>query len=130
MRNPNESLLTMSSYIEQVETLLKTQDPVATSPDIQATSFTREQGDVNAGGLRPVPAGDFNVIDPSLANVNGSSAERWAFSGNSPQPPMDTLGFNGDLNMGMGIDDHTFTWEMIGLGLEEPLPLQETIDDL
>lgn len=23
-----------------------------------------------------------------------------------------------------------FSWEMIGLGLEEPLPLQETINDL
>jgi hypothetical protein len=32
--------------------------------------------------------------------------------------------------MGMGIDDSTFTWEMIGLGLEEPLPPQETIDEL
>jgi hypothetical protein len=32
--------------------------------------------------------------------------------------------------MGMGLDDNTFTWEMIGLGLEEPLPPQETIDEL
>lgn len=32
--------------------------------------------------------------------------------------------------MGMGLDDSTFTWEMIGLGLEEPLPPQETIDEL
>ena len=34
------------------------------------------------------------------------------------------------MNMGMGLDDNTFTWEMIGLGLEEPLPPQETIDEL
>jgi len=34
------------------------------------------------------------------------------------------------LNMGMGLDDNTFTWEMIGLGLEEPLPPQDTIDEL
>ena len=26
--------------------------------------------------------------------------------------------------------DENFTWEMIGLGLEEPLPTQEAIDDL
>lgn len=40
------------------------------------------------------------------------------------------MAFSTDLNMGMGIDDNTFTWEMIGLGLEEPLPPQDTIDDL
>lgn len=43
---------------------------------------------------------------------------------------MDNLSFPTDMNMGMGIDDNTFTWEMIGLGLEEPLPPQETIDEL
>ena len=32
-----------------------------------------------------------------------------------------------DINL--GIDD-TMSWEMIGLGLEEPLPMQEAIDDL
>jgi hypothetical protein len=43
---------------------------------------------------------------------------------------MDNLAFTADMNMGMGLDDNTFTWEMIGLGLEEPLPPQETIDEL
>ena len=43
---------------------------------------------------------------------------------------MDELAFPTDINMGMGLDDSTFTWEMIGLGLEEPLPPQETIDEL
>ena len=56
--------------------------------------------------------------------------ERWRFNGESPQPPMDELAFPTDINMGMGLDDSTFTWEMIGLGLEEPLPPQETIDEL
>lgn len=33
--------------------------------------------------------------------------------------------------MGMGgVDSNNFTWEMIGLGLEEPLPTQESIDEL
>ncbi len=40
------------------------------------------------------------------------------------------MAFTADMNMGMGLDDNTFTWEMIGLGLEEPLPPQETIDEL
>ena len=34
-----------------------------------------------------------------------------------------------DPNLGMTMDP-TFTWEMIGLGLDEPLPPQETIDEL
>ena len=31
--------------------------------------------------------------------------------------------------LGLGGDD-PFTWEMIGLGLDEPLPCQEVIDEL
>lgn len=26
--------------------------------------------------------------------------------------------------------EHTFSWEMIGLGLEEPLPTQEAVNEL
>ena len=32
-----------------------------------------------------------------------------------------------DVNLGI---DEPMSWEMIGLGLEEPLPMQEAIDDL
>ena len=32
-------------------------------------------------------------------------------------------------NMGLGMDEN-FSWEMIGLGLEEPMPTQEAIDEL
>ena len=32
-------------------------------------------------------------------------------------------------DIGLGMDDD-FSWEMIGLGLEEPMPMQEAIDDL
>jgi hypothetical protein len=77
-----------------------------------------------------VPAGDFNVSNPSIGIVEGVNADRWGFNGESPQPPLNDLNFTADMNMGMGIDDNTFTWEMIGLGLEEPLPPQETIDEL
>lgn len=40
---------------------------------------------------------------------------------------MEEFNFNSSMQMGM---DNSFTWEMIGLGLEEPLPPQETIDEL
>ena len=32
-------------------------------------------------------------------------------------------------DIALGLDDN-FSWEMIGLGLEEPMPMQEAIDDL
>ena len=43
---------------------------------------------------------------------------------------MEDLNFPANMNLGLGIDDNTFSWEMIGLGLEEPLPAQDTIDEL
>lgn len=75
-------------------------------------------------------SGDFNLPNTpiGLGGVNGSDG--WAFNDNPQQAPMDDLGFNTDMNMGMGLDDNNFTWEMIGLGLEEPLPPQESIDEL
>ena len=32
-------------------------------------------------------------------------------------------------DLGLGLDDG-FSWEMIGLGLEEPMPMQEAIEEL
>lgn len=45
---------------------------------------------------------------------------------------MDDITFSNTMNMGidMNMNDSAFTWEMIGLGLEEPLPPQESIDEL
>jgi hypothetical protein len=117
-------------HIEQVETLLKTQDPAVTTAEVTPTTFTAGQGGVSGINLGSVPAGDFNVSNPSIGMVEGVNADRWGFNGESPQPPLNDLGFGADMNMGMGLDDNTFTWEMIGLGLEEPLPPQETIDEL
>lgn len=38
--------------------------------------------------------------------------------------------FLGHDNEDIGGLDNTFSWEMIGLGLDEPLPTQDVIDDL
>jgi hypothetical protein len=55
--------------------------------------------------------------------------DRWNFNGESPQnAPIDDFNFNS--SMDLNNLDGNFTWEMIGLGLEEPLPPQETIDEL
>lgn len=56
--------------------------------------------------------------------------DRWHFNGESPHGSIDDFNFNSNLNMAMNSVDGNFTWEMIGLGLEEPLPHQETIDEL
>jgi hypothetical protein len=74
---------------------------------------------------------DFNITNPDIAMSGGDIDTRWSgFPADSPQLPMDDSTFNASLNMGMTIDETNFTWEMIGLGLEEPLPPQETIDEL
>lgn len=60
--------------------------------------------------------------------ISLAEPDPWQFTGdNSPQPPQsapDTFDFNA-IPM-----QNNFTWEMIGLGLEEPLPPQESIDEL
>jgi len=61
--------------------------------------------------------------------VDGVNTERWRYNDGS-QAPMEDLNFPANMNLGLGIDDNTFSWEMIGLGLEEPLPAQDTIDEL
>jgi hypothetical protein len=113
--------------IEQVETLLKTQDPNAPAPELPSAAFSSGHS-VSGIGLQSIPAGDFGIQNPTMGIVE--ETERWRYNGESPQAAIDNLGFPSDLNMGMGLDDSTFTWEMIGLGLEEPLPPQETIDEL
>lgn len=114
--------------IEQVETLLKTQDSPVTAPEGVTTNFATTPGTVSGAGLQSIVTSDFQHSTGSV--LNGLHTEAWRFNKDSPQQPMDDLGFTTDMTMGMGLDDSTITWEMIGLGLEEPLPPQDTIDEL
>jgi len=78
---------------------------------------------------RAAATANFNVADPSVGITNGRDMDRWQLNSDSPHaPPLDDFNFNG--SMGINGVDNNFTWEMIGLGLEEPLPHQETIDEL
>lgn len=65
-------------------------------------------------------------------NMGLGGEERWHFNnGESPQQgSMDDFSFNASMGMPVNNMPGNFTWEMIGLGLEEPLPPQETIDEL
>ncbi|PBP26904.1 fungal specific transcription factor domain-containing protein, partial [Diplocarpon rosae] len=115
---------------EQVENLLKTQDTVPAVPEVP-TNFTLGEGAASGIGPGALPAGDFTISNASISIGNGAEAGRWGLNGESPQPVIDNMAFStANLNLSMGLDDNSFTWEMIGLGLEEPLPPQETIDEL
>jgi hypothetical protein len=102
--------------LEQVETMLKTQDPPTKATNISSVSGT---------GIPPVPAPVIDVTSPAV----DVDSNRWRYN-NEAQPPLSGMNFTANMGMGMGIEDNTFTWEMIGLGIEEPLPIQEVVDEL
>lgn len=89
----------------------------------------------DGGGAKPLnqhaaSTANFNVTDPSVGIASSRDMDRWHFNADSPNGPMEDFNFNSNLGMGMGGLNNNFTWEMIRLGLEEPLPPQETIDEL
>lgn len=72
-----------------------------------------------------------NGSRPNITYDASRDQEHWGVPTDSPQQaPMDDMIFNNNLNMGISMEETNFTWEMIGLGLDEPLPPQETVDDL
>lgn len=125
---PLENLpLTRIGPLEQVETLLKTQDPpAAPKPTVQVAAPPTVNSDPKVNDSLSTP-NNLTVNDPSISLTTGGDMDQWNFNGDhSPQPPQpaDTFDFNA-IPM-----QNSFTWEMIGLGLEEPLPPQESIDEL
>lgn len=72
-----------------------------------------------------------NVINSSIAIPSDHAIDQWQFNVDSPAAvAMEDFNFNSNIPMNMNNIEPSFTWEMIGLGLEEPLPPQETIDEL
>lgn len=65
----------------------------------------------------PMPGPDMDYFDPLL--VQNISV---------PDAGPDIQDMLPDLDL--GAFDEPMTWEMVGLGLEEPLPTQEAIDEL
>ena len=114
--------------VEQVETLLKTQDSPVTAAEGISTNFASSPNNVSGPGLQAIANPDFQHASSGV--LNGLHTESWRFNKDSPQQPIDDMAFTTDMTIGMGLDDSTITWEMIGLGLEEPLPPQDTIDEL
>ncbi|KAI5919257.1 fungal-specific transcription factor domain-containing protein [Camillea tinctor] len=121
----------LEERLKQVEELLKTQEPNTTgaSPEntTKAPNAIFEQA-------RPPPAAaaaNFHVPNPSIGIASDRDMDRWRFNDESPQAAgLEDFNFASSMPMPMNSIDPSFTWEMIGLGLEEPLPPQETIDEL
>lgn len=116
---------------EQVETLLKTQDPTAAVGDASKKPVvpTLENGAARAHA-RSVGS-NYAVANQPLVVAGDRDMDRWQYNGESPRTAaVEEFNFNGNMPMPMSNMNNNFPWEMIGLGLEEPLPTQETIDEL
>lgn len=74
----------------------------------------------------------FTAANQSLGVPGERDMDRWQYSGESPQTAtVEEFNFNTNMNVPMNnMSSNNFPWEMIGLGLEEPLPTQDTIDEL
>ncbi|KAI0172018.1 hypothetical protein GGR52DRAFT_573159 [Hypoxylon sp. FL1284] len=130
----------LEERLKQVETLLnKTQEPSFNArPEAAKTptvTFEQNHNQSHNRTQRAPATPNFNVTNvtnPSITIGNDHDIDRWPFNGDSPQAGgnLDDFNFNGNMPMNMGGMDSSFPWEMIGLGLEEPLPPQETIDEL
>lgn len=74
--------------------------------------------------------GHMSVGNPSMG-MQDRDMDTFRFNGDSPTAGnIEDFNFNTNMGMPMNNVGGNFTWEMIGLGLEEPLPPQETIDEL
>lgn len=119
----------LEERLKQVEELLKTQEPSSsTSPETIKTPNAAFEQTRNQQAAAPA---SFNVTNASIPIAGDRDLDRWRFNGESPQGNgLDEFNFTRNMPISMGNMDPSFTWEMIGLGLEEPLPPQETIDEL
>lgn len=117
----------LEARLKQVETLLTSQQnnensPPQSQPPAQAQSQAHPEPVQQSQTWVPNMTG-MNMFNTSSMNVNAMS-----------DIPQDANVANSGLNMadpfamGGGIDD--FNWDMISLGLEEPLPPQDVMDEL
>ncbi|KAF2018832.1 hypothetical protein BU24DRAFT_106022 [Aaosphaeria arxii CBS 175.79] len=103
----------LEARLQQVETLLKNQESSDQNKDASQDPASAYVASTIQQGLPNVP--DFLNTDNGTGN--------FARSG-SPAP--DAFGMNAPA----GAAEGDFPWEMIGLGLDEPLPPQDVMDDL
>ncbi|SPN97812.1 related to Zn(II)2Cys6 transcriptional activator [Cephalotrichum gorgonifer] len=120
----------LEERLKQVETMLKTQEPnAAGGGNPKPVSLALENG--ASHGQPQGHATNYAVGNPSLGMGGDRDMDRWQYSGESPRTAtVEEFNFNSNMPVPMNNMNSNFPWEMIGLGLEEPLPTQETIDEL
>ena len=101
--------------IEQVETLLGTRDPVE-SPQPVASVL---QDGSQANTFSEVP--NISLADASAVTMPDMMTTTPGYADPSMGNMMNDFGLN---------TSDEFSWEMIGLGLEEPLPNQDIVDEM
>ena len=104
----------LEARLKQVETLLTSNQPSETSPPQPAPLDQQKQ--------QPFPSAGMNIFN--APGMNASNLGNGSGDADMVDPALelgDAYGMN-------GIDD--FNWDMISLGLEEPLPPQDIMDEL
>lgn len=114
----------------QVETLLKTGDSIDTSksnepPKVYRTDSADSVEALDYSGLNgaDMDLGEYD-IDVDLGSIVKDRANAEAFA-----LPFPNAAFSNNA-AGTGMAEEPITWEMIGLGLEEPLPHSDVINEL
>lgn len=113
----------LTGYAAQVETLLKSQEPSEKVPSPEAPPQNNPPKPSNPPTsdipFHPMP--DLSELADGMEGVTSLPLNNSFGDSQQNIPPMH------DPTLGIGEE---FSWEMIGLGLEEPLPNQDVIDDL
>ncbi|KAF2496155.1 hypothetical protein BU16DRAFT_460222 [Lophium mytilinum] len=105
----------LEARLQQVETMLKSQDATDPKDAPRTTSFSANTvGPQMAEGFLPMGNPD---------RIHGSFPDSM-----SPSDQFPALNTNPSTNANSGEEE--FPWEMIGLGLDEPLPPQDVINEL
>lgn len=99
--------------IAQVETQLKTKD-TASPPAVEPNTLTTYTAQDSSS---------YPSFDPRVMSIDMSAPMDGLLSNFEDSAP------NIIPDIDLAIDEN-FSWEMIGLGLEEPLPCQEAVDEL
>ena len=111
-----------------METLLKDQSGDGSNKDgPNATSLGFTGSHMHQSGLGAVP-GPNNIAIGEVNNHDLEAMSRLAGTSSIPNPEA-FAGTLGEMSIDQQADD-SFPWEMIGLGLEEPLPSQDVINEL
>ena len=123
----------LEARLQQVETLLKTQDPPEPQQQRPQTNSAPQQApqQVPTGpGVVPVPVSMGLGTEPATSMADFTLPTAPPTNNFMNDFSTDGMGGFQDTTMGNEFAGESFPWEMVGLGLEEPLPDQNTIDDL